>query len=348
MSTIKEILERVDRNKPNAFSDEKKLRWIAELDGKISLQVFLTSYVEASQLQYKYPEDLGREPLIAFPHEDIYDAWLECKIDLQNGETDKYQNGKVVFDALYEDYLNWFCNTYEPAHGNRENVIGDQSATPVYYITAYGLAVKQGYDGTLDEWLASLRGPQGPKGDPGAKISIGTVTTLPAGSKAVASISGTDDNPKLNLSIPEGTDDALRRAGGTMTGDINMDGNRINGLTEPLNDDEPVIFKTLKETGVLFRGRDYDVVDIDKPFDIDDGYYAINSAINGVGPGVLWNKKIENIQMAIQVIVHYDASLIWMRTYYQGTLYGWRQIGFGFGEELPDSAQNGQLFFVKQ
>lgn len=32
---------------------------------------------------------------------------------------------------------------------------------PPYYITAYGLAVKRGYKGTLDEWLASLHGKQG-------------------------------------------------------------------------------------------------------------------------------------------------------------------------------------------
>lgn len=35
---------------------------------------------------------------------------------------------------------------------------------PPYYLTAYGLAVKRGFTGTLDEWLASLVGPQGPQG----------------------------------------------------------------------------------------------------------------------------------------------------------------------------------------
>lgn len=34
---------------------------------------------------------------------------------------------------------------------------------PPYYITAYGLAVKRGYKGTLDEWLASLQGQKGDK-----------------------------------------------------------------------------------------------------------------------------------------------------------------------------------------
>lgn len=35
---------------------------------------------------------------------------------------------------------------------------------PPYYISAYGLALKRGFVGTLDEWLASLVGPAGPQG----------------------------------------------------------------------------------------------------------------------------------------------------------------------------------------
>ena len=33
---------------------------------------------------------------------------------------------------------------------------------PPYYLTAYGLAVKHGYTGTEEEWLASLKGDPGP------------------------------------------------------------------------------------------------------------------------------------------------------------------------------------------
>ena len=53
-------------------------------------------------------------------------------------------------------------------------------------------------------------GPQGPKGDVGAtpNISIGTTSTLPAGSDATASITGTPENPVLNFGIPKGADGA--------------------------------------------------------------------------------------------------------------------------------------------
>lgn len=49
-------------------------------------------------------------------------------------------------------------------------------------------------------------GPQGPKGDTGAtpNIQIGTVQTLEPGQQATASMSGTAENPLLNLGIPKG------------------------------------------------------------------------------------------------------------------------------------------------
>ena len=49
-------------------------------------------------------------------------------------------------------------------------------------------------------------GAQGPKGDTGAtpNIQIGTVQTLEPGQQATASISGTPENPLLNLGIPKG------------------------------------------------------------------------------------------------------------------------------------------------
>lgn len=58
-------------------------------------------------------------------------------------------------------------------------------------------------------------GAPGAKGDTGAtpNIQIGTVTTLDAGADATASMSGTVENPLLNLGIPKGED-------GSSSGDI--------------------------------------------------------------------------------------------------------------------------------
>ena len=55
------------------------------------------------------------------------------------------------------------------------------------------------------------------RGENGAvpDIQIGTVTTLPAGSDATASMGGTAENPLLNLGIPRGADEQGGGSGGT-------------------------------------------------------------------------------------------------------------------------------------
>lgn len=63
-------------------------------------------------------------------------------------------------------------------------------------------------DGTWNNLvpLSDLKGVKGDKGDIGTtpNLQIGTVETLASGSSATASITGTAENPLLNLGIPKG------------------------------------------------------------------------------------------------------------------------------------------------
>ena len=67
-----------------------------------------------------------------------------------------------------------------------------------------GPAGKDGAQGPKGD--TGEQGPQGPKGDTGAtpNIQIGTVQTLDPGQQATASMTGTPENPLLNLGIPKG------------------------------------------------------------------------------------------------------------------------------------------------
>lgn len=164
MSTIKEIIARVDAIKPNAFDDATKVNWLASLEGKIAADVFLMSFPELAQFRYTVADSMDTEPLVSFPHDDVYDLWLCAQIDLANGEYNKYQNTMVSYNESYGNFVRWFARVYEPSQRNGHPGFCLRSDLPVYYITAYGLAVKQGFMGSLDEWLESLKGE---KGDPG-------------------------------------------------------------------------------------------------------------------------------------------------------------------------------------
>ena len=116
MSTFAEIIERVDRNKPNAFEKLEKLRWLTELEGKIAAEVMLMSPAGVRNLP-REKAALLCEPLVSFPYEDIYDRWLEAKIDYHNGEFGAYQNAMEAYNAAYNGFVNWFLNTYDPVQG---------------------------------------------------------------------------------------------------------------------------------------------------------------------------------------------------------------------------------------
>lgn len=116
MSTFAEIIERVDQNKPSAFEEAEKLRWLTELDGRIATEVMMMSISGVRNLP-RGEEALSCEPLVSFPYDGLYDRYLEAMIDYHNGEMNEYQNSMVAFNAAYNGWLNWYLNTYDPVQG---------------------------------------------------------------------------------------------------------------------------------------------------------------------------------------------------------------------------------------
>ena len=344
MSTIKKIIQRIDRKISNAFDEATKMEWIAALDGKIALNVMLMAQEELEQFDYSYPEDLNKTPLVKFPFDDLYDRWVAAQIDAHNEEWDRYANSMEYYNAYYEEFVNWFLSTYRPGQGD----MGDGSprpGLPSYYLTAYGLAIMQGFRGTLEEWFASLKGEKGDKGDPGAKIQAGTIEILAADAKPYAEIVGTLEEPVLNLGIPKMAGDFLPLAGGTMRGPVDMAGFAISGLPTPAKDDAAATKAYAEKVGMVYRGTtaDHDPESTELP----QGLYQVTSEINGVAEGVLLQWQLIPGTIGVQMLINSDASRIWLRTCWTGVLNKWRYIGFDYGDELPKSGVDGQLYFVK-
>lgn len=169
MATFREIIELVDENEPNAFSEKQKFLWLSNLDGKIMADIFLVDIADIRTLQYNYPADLDRELMVKYPHDDIYEAWLSAMIDHENGEYNKYQNTMQLYNSRLSQFSRWFARTYAPAQGSYVH----RPEGPTYYLTAYGLAQSMGFAGTLEEWLESIAGPAGPAGPEGPAGPVG-------------------------------------------------------------------------------------------------------------------------------------------------------------------------------
>lgn len=116
-----------------------------------------------------------------------------------------------------------------------------------------GPAGKDGAQGPKGD--TGEQGPQGPKGDTGAtpNIQIGTVQTLDPGQQATASMSGTPENPLLNLGIPKGEKGDPGEGGGgdSYTLPI-MSSAQLGGGKAVEKTDEDVPVAVDSETGQLY------------------------------------------------------------------------------------------------
>lgn len=104
MSTLNEVIERVDKVKPNTYDENTKADWLYRLDGRICREVFRKEPPEP----YSYPEDGDRELLVGFPYDNLYDYYLMAMISLQDKEYADYNNSLQVFDNLYKEHAKWW------------------------------------------------------------------------------------------------------------------------------------------------------------------------------------------------------------------------------------------------
>lgn len=120
--TLSQVIQTVDEVKPNAFSSETKTTWLNEVEGMVQTQVFLWASEEI--ISYAYDTDKDVELLVKPPHDKLYPAYLEARIDYANGEYNKYQNAMQMFNEFFGEFMRWFALTYRPADTHGEVYYG--------------------------------------------------------------------------------------------------------------------------------------------------------------------------------------------------------------------------------
>ena len=133
--TPNKAIERIDKLRPNPYSEEDKLRWINELDGQVKTLVFqwnekyiqeLESKRKSGEIteeeykklidktkEYSYPEDLDKELLIPAPFENLYCLYLEANIDYHNREYKNYNNTARMFEAQFSEYKKAYIREHQ-------------------------------------------------------------------------------------------------------------------------------------------------------------------------------------------------------------------------------------------
>lgn len=115
--TIKECIDIVDNLKPNQYSIKDKVGWLSFIDAIIINDVLKTH--EGYDGRYDsfegYSEDKLSTPLIVpNPYDRLYTAYLQMKIDSENGETARYNNSAALYNAYMMEYRKYYNKTHMP------------------------------------------------------------------------------------------------------------------------------------------------------------------------------------------------------------------------------------------
>ena len=173
----------------NAAETDVLVRWLSELDGRLAFEFYKTDAwlpYSPGDSSAEPPDtgDLGSELLVPFPWDGgVYVHHLEAMTYYSNGEYDRYENSRAMSEKTLDDFRKFMQRTHSPVckslittdGGSRVTVI-DGGSEPFFWLSAYALAVKHGFEGTAEQWLESLIGPQGEKGDKGDAFTYGDFT----------------------------------------------------------------------------------------------------------------------------------------------------------------------------
>lgn len=120
---IQEALDLADGMKPNMMSRDMKISFLQEIEQTIFHEILMKHWHTRSQEvipQYDKDTDPGTRLLVPDPYSMLYVYWLMTKIDLQNLESDKYNNDRALFENAYDQMHDWWNRTFMPIRRNRQ------------------------------------------------------------------------------------------------------------------------------------------------------------------------------------------------------------------------------------
>ena len=163
-----------------SVDDAEAVRWLSEADGRIALELYRAD----AWTPYDPVADRDAELLLPFPWDGYYVHHLEAMTYYANGEYDRYEPARAMAEAVLAD-VRAFCRRARSAPtlpverrgGSAVTVVPARADSPFFWLSAYALAVRHGFTGTEEAWLASLVGPPGAPGESG-RLTPATACTL--------------------------------------------------------------------------------------------------------------------------------------------------------------------------
>lgn len=108
--TVREALALADELAPNTVSKVLKIRWLSELDGRVSQEILSPS---AKSIFKGYTPDTKEDTvlLVPYPYDGIYPTYIKMQVDQLNGEMKKYNDGAAICEEQLTAYRHTLVRT---------------------------------------------------------------------------------------------------------------------------------------------------------------------------------------------------------------------------------------------
>jgi hypothetical protein len=103
--TIQNLIDKIQEEKPNTFTDAKMVSFINEIESDVAAQVNMVFK------PYTTAEDMNKELMVPAPYDRLYVSYLKAMVDYANEEYASYQLNQEQHLQDFADFLNWVVRT---------------------------------------------------------------------------------------------------------------------------------------------------------------------------------------------------------------------------------------------
>lgn len=114
MSTINDVLSRVEQMRPSQYDQKTRAEWLLDFERKLCNE-FFQSYEGAEEWlspPEQYPEDGDKVLMIPDPYGSIYDLFLCSMLDYWNRDWNAYNGSAALYSSALGEFKRWWHRTH--------------------------------------------------------------------------------------------------------------------------------------------------------------------------------------------------------------------------------------------
>ena len=120
---LREILTTVDQIRPNAYTDEEKIRWLNTVEGRVYTDILQKAEgFEGEFVPFEEGQE-ERELAVPVPFTDLYTFFLMSRIDFLNGDSGRYNDTMVLLQNAWDEYAAYYRENNKPKQTNLHGMI---------------------------------------------------------------------------------------------------------------------------------------------------------------------------------------------------------------------------------